>query len=63
MKKFKSKSIKYYLSLFVAIVSIFFTGCSDTDSDINAMTHNDYEKSPPTEREISEMLASIPFLG
>ena len=46
MKKFKSKSIKYYLSLFVAIVSIFFTGCSDTDSDINAMTHNDYEKTP-----------------
>ena len=46
MKKFKSKSIKYYLSLFVAIVSIFFTGCSDTDSDINALTHNDYEKTP-----------------
>ena len=46
MKKFKSKSIKYYLSLFVAIVSIFFTGCSDTDSDISALTHNDYEKTP-----------------
>ena len=46
MKKFKSKPIKYYLSLFVAIVSIFFTGCSDTDSDINALTHNDYEKTP-----------------
>ena len=36
MKNLKiTKTIKYYLSLFIVVVAIFFTGCSNTDSNIS----------------------------
>ena len=46
MKKFTVKQINYYLSLFVAIAVTFFTGCTNTDSNIHAASQNDYQKTP-----------------
>ena len=36
------KTIKYYLSLFIAIVVILSTGCTNTNSNVS---NNDYEKN------------------
>lgn len=38
MKKFKVQQIKYYLSLFIAIAVTFFTGCTNTDSNVSNNT-------------------------
>lgn len=38
MKKFKAQQIKYYLSLFIAIAVTFFTGCTNTDSNVSNNT-------------------------